>query len=67
MGADSSGCPVGGCIGFDGGAAVFNDAAGEFMDEMRMGAMVATGDFKCCRWILVIVFAGAGEGGDFLR
>ena len=67
MGADSGGCPVGGCIGVDGGAAVFDDATGEFMDEMRMGAVVAAGDFECRRWIQVIVFAGAGEGGDFLR
>ncbi len=67
VGADAGGGPVGGGEDVDGGAAVFDDAAGEFVDKMRMGAMVAAGDFKCRRWIQIVVFAGTGERRDLLR
>ena len=45
--ADASGGPVGGGKDVDGGTAFFDDAAGEFVDKMRMGAVVAAGDFEC--------------------
>ena len=67
MGADAGGGPVGGREDVDGGRAVFDDAAGEFVDEMRMGAVMAAGDFERRRRIQIVVVARLREGGDFLR
>ena len=67
MSADAGGGPIGGGEDIDGGAAVFDDAADEFMDEMRMGAVVAAGNFKRRRWIQIVVFAGTGERSNLLR
>ena len=63
VGADAGGGPVGGREDVDGGRAFFDDAAGEFVDEMRMGAVMAAGDFERRRRIQIVVIARFREGG----
>ena len=48
MCADASGGPFGGFYGVDGGRPFLNDATHKFMDQMRMGAMVAACASKAC-------------------